>query len=139
MSEMFSTPELDARLRGLLFKSVPVGVSTVEYIFEYDCFFNGASITSSVTKLGTRLSLETQYQAAPGLWFKYKKFAKEWNMFPGYVCKTILHPTKPRAGIKLLIHVDNQEGMPIDIGVNLFTFIDSEMVNPSLGQQGADW
>ena len=137
--DLFATPSVDARLIGHLFQNVPVGTSEQEFIFPYDCNFNGAAITSTVTKLGTKISLETRYQAAPGVWFRYKRFGRDWNMFPNYVCKTLLFPTRPKQGIKLVIGVENNEGVPIDIGINLYTFANLENVNPMLGQQGEDW
>lgn len=139
MSDMFAKPEMDARLRGKYWSNIPIGVSNLEYVFEYDCSFNGAAIWSSVTKGGSSITLETQYDAGPYGWKRYKRFGKDWNLYPNYVCKTILFPTKPKAGIKLLITVDNQEGAPIDLGINLFTFIYSEIVNPSSLQEGSDW
>jgi len=136
----FNSPHKDARLKGLLFKDIPIGISTVEYIFEYDCAFNGAALFSDVSSIGSSLAMETQYTIDGGTtWLRYKKFAKGWNLFPNYVCKTIMFPTMPKAGIKLLITVDNKEGGPINIGMNMFTFTDLEKVSPSLGEQGVDW
>lgn len=139
MSNMFAKPELDARLKGLLFKDIPTGISQVEYIFEYDCSFNGAAIASSVTKLSTSIKLETQYTIGDDIWLRYKKFGDSWNLYPNYICKNILFPTQVKAGIKLIITIDNKEGSLIDLGINLFTFIPSEEVKPELGQQGEDW
>ena len=83
--------------------------------------------------------METQYEAAPGVWFGYKKFSKQWNLFPNYVCKTILFPTEPKAGVRVAFTIENNEGVPIDVGMNFFQFTALEEVHPSLGEQGTDW
>jgi len=137
--EMFDNPELDARMKGVIFKDIPTGTSEQEYIFPFDCMFNGLTVGSNVTKLGSSVRLETRYQAGPSTWLRYKKFGDSWNLYPGNIDKNILFPTKPKAGIKLVIIVENNEGSPIDIAVNLYQFADSEIVIPQEGQQGVDW
>jgi hypothetical protein len=139
MSDMFSRPELDARLKGVLFQNIETGTSAHEYIFPFDCKFNGIAIYSTVSKLGTRIKMETYYNAGPYGWKKYKKFADFWNLYPNYVCKNVLFPTEPSAGVKIVFTIENNEGAPIDFGANLFQFTESEKVQPSLLQQGEDW
>lgn len=135
----FERPNLDARLKGILFKDIPVGTHEREYIFPFDCKFNGIISYSSVTKIGSTIRMETQYQAAPDVWYRYKKFGDDWNLFPNYACKNVLFPTTPVEGIKLLFKITNNETVPIDIGFNLYQFADLEHVDPTQGQQGADW
>lgn len=139
MSDMFSRPDVDARLKGAFFGNIPTGTHDLEYVFDFDCQFNGAAIWSSVSNGGSFIRLETQYDAGPYGWKRYKKFGDSWNLFPNYVCKTILFPTEPSAGVKLLIRVTNNEGAPIDLGINLFQFTESQKVNPGALEEGDDW
>lgn len=138
-SGQFTTSEYDARLEGFFIKDAPIGVSNHYYIFPFDCYFNGIAIASTVSGVGSNVNLTTEYQAAPDVWLRYKKFASTWNLFPNYVCKTILFPTKPKEGIRINIKIVNNELTPIDLGVNLFQFTPIASVNPLLGEQGEDW
>lgn len=137
--EMFNDPALDARMKGVYFSDIPTGESTVEYIFPFDCLFNGLTVSSSVTQLGSTVKLETYYNAGPHGWKRYKKFADSFNLFPGSIDKNILFPTKPKSGVKILITVNNNDGVAIDLALNLFQFTDVEKVDTQILQEGEDW
>ena len=141
----FTESEYDAHLEGFNISDAPLGTSEHHFYFTYDCSFMGAAMYSSVTKLGTTIDIRTEYFAGlhpvtnEQIWLRYKKFGKSWNMFPNYVCKSILFPTKPKVGIRIVVTINNNDVGPIDFGMNLFNFADIEVVNPSLGQEGKDW
>lgn len=136
---MFDNPALDARMQGVLFKDVPIGYSEQTYTFPFNCIYNGMILSSSVDSLGSFLTMETQYNAGPYGWKRYKKFVKEWQLMPNYVCKNVLFPTTPSAGVRMVLKVQNNSSNPIDIAMNLYQFVDKITIKPSQLEEGEDW
>lgn len=132
-------PSLDSRLQGVPKFTAPIGDSTHEHIFEFDCDFNGVEIYSMCDELGHSVTLETHYNAGPYGWKRYKRFGKTWNLCPNNNCRIILFPTKPKEGIKLVVKYHNPSLSPVDFIVNLFQFIEMENVNPASLEEGEDW
>lgn len=137
--DLFYNPSLDARLFGISVMVAPSGTSEHYFSFPFDCKFNGIEIKTNASELGDKLSLETQYNAGPYGWKRYKRFAKQWNVFPDESTRVLLFPTEPKAGIRVKVTYENAHQTDIKIAINLFTFVDSEIVNAAQLQEGADW
>lgn len=134
-----SNPALDARIEGVPVFTATPGDSVHEHVFTFDCDFSGIEIYSECAELGHTVTLETQYNAGPYGWKRYKKFGKTFNLFKNDKCRIVLFPTKPKAGIKLVIKYNNPTQTDVKFAINLFQFADMELVNPSILQEGEDW
>lgn len=144
----FNNLEIDARLKGLIFgEASPNSTTEFYYIFDFDCKFNGLDFYVWNSNAGDNITLETQYNANPDpltresnpVWLRYKKFGKNWYVFPNVNKEIVLFPTTPKAGVRLVIKYNNVGNSAAKLAINGFIFTDSESVNPSLGQQGTDW
>lgn len=142
MSFMFDKPALDFRGEGFVTDVTPSvdanDIKTITHIISFDCLLNGFMLASSVTKLGSYITAETQYFNGTN-WIRYKKFIKRWNLIPNCSEPIILFPTKPKQGAKVIINVYNAEEVDIKLAVNLFKFSDIERLNLANNESGEDW
>lgn len=139
MNLMFDRPHLDARLEGFTLQVEP-GTSTHYKVFTFDCSFNGLILYSNVSDIGSHVTMWTEYYVNETYgWKRYKKFAKNWQLMPGYTSKTILFPTKPSAGVRIAFEVYNNEQSDISLAFNLYQFAVLEKINPSQLEEGSNW
>lgn len=139
-------PLLDFRGEGVEYQA-PV---QVESSFHYYNFtheqavgfinFFGVSIYAWDSNKGDKITMWTEYYV-PQLdeWKKYKKFAKNFNIFPNTEMKDILFPTTPTNGVRLAIGYTNKGSTPVDFYINLYNFVDQQQVSPSHLEEGEDW
>jgi len=133
-------PILDARLTGSDLFTAPAGVKTKFYFtFDFDCKFNGTEVYAWDSNAGDKIELITEYNAGAYGWKRYKKFGKEFNIFPNTLQKYILFPTEPSAGVRLVVEYDNTGLTEVKFSLNIFLFTDQEIVKPSILQEGEDW
>ena len=134
-------PILDARLHGAgLYTADANSVTSHYYNFTFDCKFNGIEIiTDENVKLGDNITLITEYNAGPYGHKRYKKFGKDWYLKKDDKTRIILFPTEPKAGIRLHIKYNNTSQNAVTFAVNLFTFVDQQVVDPNTLQEGDDW
>lgn len=132
-------PLIDARLQGTpLFTATP-GLSTHYHTFDFDCKMNGVEVYAWDANQGDNMSIESQYNAEPYGWKRYKKFGKNWNIYPNERSRIILFPTEPKAGVRLAFTYDNKGVVDVKFSINVFQFIDRQYINPSLLEEGEDW
>lgn len=133
-----NAPALDARLYGKgMFTFTAGNVSTAEFLFEYDCKFNGIEIiTDANVVFGDTLTLETRYATSTK---RYKKFAKNWALTPNSKTRIILFPTEPKAGVTVSLKYTSIGAVDPRVMINLFTFVDQARINPAAGEEGEDW
>lgn len=137
-------PLLDFRGEGISFEA-PVGKNKFEYSFTHEAAVNfvnffGVSIYAWDSNKGDTVSMWTEYYVPPmSAWKKYKKFAKNFNVFPNVEMKDILFPTTPSNGVKLVIEYNNTGLNPVDFYVNLYNFVDQQEVDVSTASEGEDW
>lgn len=138
----FINPGLDARFEGVLKIEATAGqTNKFYYYFTEDVYFNGVETYCFNSNNFDAITLEVQYQAAPGLWYRYKKFGKKYYVAPKTLQKNIVFPTKPKAGLRVEAEYVFGVSAPATAAcmVNMFKFTDIEYVNPLMGQQGEDW
>lgn len=121
---------LDTRLHGLPepVVGIPGQSVTKEYLFEFDCKFNGIQIIcDGNVAYGDTLCLETHIKPNPAsnFWMFYKKFGKGWWLSPNSKQDILLFPTLPKAGTtKMLVHLTSTGAVAPKIYLNLYTFVD---------------
>lgn len=133
-------PILDARLSGTDLFTAPAGQKTKFYFnFNFDCKFNGTEMYAWDSNRGDKLNLSTEYNAGPYGWKTYKKFGKEFNVYPNTIQKYILFPTEPKAGVRLVVEYDNKGVTDVEFSMNIFLFVDQQKINLSILEEGEDW
>lgn len=138
--EYVNSPLLDARLWGSPLFTAPANQET-EFNFEipFDCKWNGIEIFAWGPNKGDHMKLQTEYNAGPYGWKRYKKFGKHFNIYPNYVNKIILFPSEPKAGVRVCVYYTNTGNTPVDFSINLYTFVDEQVVNTNNLEEGEDW
>ena len=102
--------------------------------------FFGVSLYAWNSSFGDTVNMWTEYTIDGGTtWKVYKKFAKNFNIFPKVEMKDILFPTTPTNGVRLVVEYSNTGTAPVDFFMNLYNFVDQQSVNPSLAEEGLDW
>ena len=137
-----SAPLLDARLFGhdTVYTANAGTLTDFYYTFTYDCKYNGIEIiTDDNVVLGDGLTIETQYNAGPYGWKRYKKFGKTWHVKKDDRTRIILFPTEPSAGVRVKMTYKSTGVTDVKFVVNFFTFVDQESVNPGALEEGEDW
>lgn len=145
----FSTsdvPLLDFRGEGVKF-SFPVQEASSKgyYNFSHEpsavkISFFGVSLYAWNSSLGDTVTMWTEYTIDGGTtWLRYKKFAKNFNVFPKVEMKDILFPTTPTNGVRLVVEYTNTGTAPVDFFLNLYNFVDQQTIDLMVAQQGADW
>jgi hypothetical protein len=134
-------PGLDARIEGSELFVAPAGAKTDFYIyFTFACDFQGMEFFAWNSNIGDNIDLRTDYYVPPmGVWKRYKKFGKHFNIYPNNVTKVILFPTKPTIGVRMTISYDNKGTEPVSFSMNKFQFADIEKVDTSVVGEGEDW
>lgn len=134
-------PILDARLTGTDLFTAPANSTTDHYFnFGFDCLFNGAELYCWDSNKGDKIELSTEYYVPPtDTWNRYKKFGKDFNVYPNVVQNYILFPTEPKAGVRVRIRYTNTGDTAVDFSLNMFIFADQQQVNPSVLEEGEDW
>lgn len=137
-------PRLDTRLEGKCFDCT-AGDSTHFYNFSYESpitkvLFNGVETFAKDANMGDSVTLWTEYYAGPTYeWITYKKFGKNYMVFPNTIQKNILFPTEPILGVRMAIKYNNTGTETVKFAINLFNFVDRQTVNPAVLQEGHDW
>lgn len=144
MSLDFYNPSVDARLQGAMHGSASAdSVTEHSFILEFDCKLNGFEIYAKDSNIGDSLTFETQYNVGTTetpVWYRYKKFGKDWFIAPNVLNKVLLFPTEPKAGVRISVKYSNTHATnDVDFFINLYQFVDVEIVKTSEGQQGTDW
>lgn len=136
----FIISEYDTRIQGWSISNVPTGDSTHYYTFNFDCFFNGVELYCDTTELGVSITMSSEYYVQPlDTWKRYKKFAKDYNIFPSQNHKHLLFPTTPSQGVRIKLEVKNNTNSSVNLNLNLFQFTKLEKVDPTQLQEGEDW
>lgn len=145
---LFSTsdvPLLDFRGEGKQFVFAPKETNKDFYYFNHEVGANkvsffGVSLYAWDSNLGDTVNMWTEYTIDGGTtWVRYKKFAKNFNIFPKTEMKDILFPTTPTNGVRLVVEYSNTGISPVNLFLNLYNFVDQQTIDPTLGQQGVDW
>ena len=140
MSISFDNPNLDARLEGSdLFTATANSTTDHYFTFSHNCLFNGLEIYAWDSNPGDNIDFSIEYEAIPGVWYRYKKFGKNWNVLPNTLQSIVLFPAKPRAGLRARMKYENKGNTDVKFIINFIKFADLESVNPLMGQQGEDW
>lgn len=148
MSTEFGTvaPLLDARLEGTqLFTALANTETNFYYYFQHesdvpDVKFNGVALYAYDANKGDSIELWTEYYVPPlNIWKRYKKFGKNWNIAPNTLMKDILFPTVPKNGVRVVFKYKNSGNNDVDFWINLYNFVDQQLVKPSLLEEGNDW
>lgn len=136
-----NNPLLDARLVGTDLFTATANSTTDHYFnFEFDCLFNGVEFYAFNSSAGDKVELSTEYYVPPmNTWLRYKKFGKNFNVYPNLLQKYILFPTTPQAGVRVRVRYINVENVDVKFSMNLFVFKDQQELDLSLAQQGDDW
>jgi len=134
-------PSLDTAAEGSsLFTAPANSVSDHHFTFTKNNMFNEIFFYAWSPNKGDHIErFEVQYQAAPGLWYRYKKFAKNFNVYPNTLQRFEAIPGRPVAGMRILIKYHNTGSNAVDFSLNIGKYHDYETVNPMVGQQGDDW
>ena len=138
----FPELDLDARIQSTgIYTATKNSTTTSYFTFGFDCMFNGLEILVDANALlGDTLSLETQYDAGEFGWKRYKKFVDGFLICPGSLHRYILFPTKPTSGVRIeLQYTSTGATNDVKYGLNLFTYADTETVNPGALEEGTDW
>lgn len=131
---------LDARLEGAFFESAPANTTT-SYYYTFDCVqdFNGVQLYAWDSSPGDNISLSTEYWDGT-VWKRYKKFGKNWYIFPNEVQEVVLFPSRPNGNTRIRLDVTNTHAtVPMQFAMNLYKFIDQQLVQSSLGHEGDNW
>lgn len=131
-------PKVDTRLQKAGKYTASTGTSKHYFEFEFDCLFNGLQVFSTNANLGDTVSLEVQYNYG-GAWKRYKKFGKEWFIFPNNILDIISVPSEPKDGMRIEFEYNNTGESSVDIFVNIYTYYDQTTINVAAGQEGEDW
>lgn len=141
----FNALKIDARLEGVKF-TMPANTTTKKYYyFNHEdtskvILFMGVSLYAFSANQGDTVNLWSEYTYDGGTnWKRYKKFAKNWNVFPNVEMKDLLFPTTPKTGVRLVIEYTNTGGTPVDLALNLYNMVDTILVDPNQLQEGHDW
>lgn len=138
-------PLLDFRGEGKQFV-FPAGETTQQsYDFSHEpaankISFFGVALYAWDSNLGDHVNMWTEYTTDGGTtWKRYKKFAKNFNIFPKTEMKDIIFPTTPTNGVRLVIEYKNTGIAPVNLFINFYNFVDQQTVDPAQGQEGVDW
>lgn len=135
-----SLPNVDARLEGSEVMSAVGNTSTEFYInFNFDCDMTGIEFYAWSPNKGDTLNFYTEYNAGPYGWKRYKKFGKNFNVFPNHISRIILFPTSPKAGSRIKVVYNNTGNSAVDFSINRFQFTAIEKIDPTKLQEGEDW
>lgn len=147
MSNQFRTdqaPLLDARLEGKFFTFGGTNDSIQYYNFSHEAevdkvYFYGVE-TFCNGELGDSVDMWTEYYV-PQLneWKRYKKFGKNYMIFPNVMQKNVLFPTTPKLGVRLAIKYNQVGTGEVKFIMNMFNFVDQQEVKPSALQEGVNW
>lgn len=137
-------PALDFRGEGthMVFEK---GTSQATYNFSHEAAavkvsFFGVALYAWDSSLGDTVNMWTEYYVPPlGEWKRYKKFAKNYNIFPKTEMKDILFPTTPTNGVRLVIEYTNTGIAPVNLFMNLYNFVDQQLIDTSTASEGIDW
>jgi len=143
MSNEYGNIDLDARLEGAgTVLVVPANTTKAFYFpFQTDTLFNGMELFAFTSTKGDKIMMQTEYYV-PQLeaWLRYKRFAKNFMIFPNVVQKYILFPTEPIVGIRVRIDYTNVNATEVaEFTYNLFKFDNLAKVDVTQGEQGDDW
>ena len=139
-----NAPLLDFRGEGV-HMVFPVGTSRQVYNFSHEpeavkVSFFGVSIYAWDSNLGDKVNMWTEYWVEPlGQWKRYKKFAKNFNIYPKTEMKDILFPTTPTNGVRLVIEYNNTGIGDVNFFMNLYNFVDQQTVDLATASEGVDW
>ena len=132
-------PLLDARFFGSpVFEAAASSTTEHTITFPFKCKFNGLDIYSNASEIGHKMNVITEYPYNEE-YRRFKKSTKDWNIFPSQKVRIHLFPVEPVAGIRLKIFYTNTSIANCKFAINLFTFVDQQIVNPLEGEQGEDW
>ena len=140
-----SDPMLDFRGEGKHFKFEKSSTNVKYYNFSHEpsatkISFFGVALYAWNSNLGDTVNMWTEYTIDGGTtWKRYKKFAKNFNIFPKVEMKDIIFPTTPTNGVRLVIEYTNTGISDVDFFINLYNFVDQQTVDPAQGQEGIDW
>lgn len=141
-----SNPELDARLEGMSLMTAPAGENTDFYFIVSleegvpDMIFNGVSLYAWDSNKGDSITLSSEYYVPPlNQWNRYKKFGKNWNIYPNQLMKDILFPTKAFNGVRIKFTYHNVGVSDVDFSANLYNFVDQQSVDTMTLEQGYNW
>lgn len=138
----FKNPNLDARLHGTgsVYTATAGQETDFYYTIPFDCRLNGIEIlTDSNVQLGDTLEMRTEYDAGQYGWKLYKKCGKDWNVMPSDRSRILMFPTASKAGVRVRIRYKSTGAEDVKFVLNLFTFVDSEKINPAALEEGTDW
>ena len=72
--------------------------------------------------------------ANPTHWQLYKKFSKNWYVFPGHPCEIVLYPALPKANFNIIqVEYKNTSASEVKFFVNAFLHADLDT------HKGEDW
>lgn len=140
-----SVPNLDFRGEGIHLEFNAGQTSTEYYNFSHTpqegkVSFYGVALYSPNSESGDNLDMWTEYSVDSGVtWKKYKKFAKNFNIFPRIEMKDIIFPTTPTNIFRIAFTYRSKGISKVDLFVNLYNFVDQQLVDPTQGQEGRDW
>lgn len=126
---------------GKMYFTAQAGNNSYTMPFPFDCKFEGIEIFSQDANIGDHIPMfEVRYSIDGGVnWLRFRKFAKNWSIFPSTLCRIILFPTEPKAGTLLAFDYYNEGATAIKFSLNLFVMTDEEAVDVMQAEEGEDW
>lgn len=138
-----NVPLLDARLFGhdTVYTATKNTTTDFTFTFPFECKFNGSEIiTDGNVVLGDTISFQSEYNAGPFGWKRYKKISKNWHLIPNDRTRIILFPTEPDTNVRVKMSYKSTGTVnDVKFCVNFFCFVAETAVNPGALEEGEDW
>jgi hypothetical protein len=137
----FTLADYDARMTGSDKFTAAANSTTKHYFyFTFDCYFNGVELYAKDSNMGDKLKMYTEYYV-PSLdvWKRYKKFGKEFNIYPNTIQNYVLFPATPQTGVRVCFEYTNTGNAEVEFSANFFIFADIEILDLSNLEEGEDW
>lgn len=143
----FESHGLDARFEGAIkIQAVDGQENKFYYNFTENIYLNGLEIYCYDSNKFDSVDMAIEYYAGLDgnqnpIWLRYKKFGKNYYVTKQVLQKNIVFPTTPKVGTRVAIKYNFgiASPLPANCFINLFKFADIEKVDPTKGEQGADW
>lgn len=132
--------DLDVRLQGSeLHVAAANATSDFTLDFTFKGLVNGVEFYAFDSTPGDKINFVFQYYYEDE-WTFYKKFAKDFNIYPNVLQKYILVPAEPQIGMRICMQYENVHATnAAKFSYNLYQFKDSETVDVLTGQSGENW
>ena len=139
-SENYREIGIDPRLEGVANVLVSTkNATTTHYIdFTFDGMFNGIEFYAHESYEGDYIDIYIEYLIPPSTWRRYKKFAKNFNIFPNILQKYVLTTANVVTDSRIRIdYTSKSTATDAKLSLNKFQFVTSETVIPP--SEGTDW